>query len=184
MLRKPSDSKWTFRLDFFHQGVDLNPPLSFTGLAGKTIGGDQVVKMNTYVNFRGSCAEAFRYYEKHLGAKVGMMMTHAQSPDQSLVKPEWKDVVLHARITIGDTELIAADIPNAEPMRSAYLTLRVDSDSKDTLHFYSPGAKPVSREDAPVSCYGTDPWHPRHKPRRTPGQFTSNSLSGLYYKYI
>ena len=140
---------------FFHQGVDLNPPLSFTGLAGKTIGGDQVVKMNTYVNFRVSCAEAFRYYEKHLGAKVGMMMTHVQSPDQSLVKPEWKDAVLHARITIGDTELMAADIPNAEPMRSAYLTLRVDSDSKDTLHFYSPGAKPVSREDAPVSCYGT-----------------------------
>jgi PhnB protein len=99
-------------------------------LAGKTIEGDQVVKMNTYVNFRGSCAEAFRYYEKHLGAKVGMMMTHGQSPDQSLVKPEWKDAVLHARITIGDTELMAADIPNAEPMRSAYLTLRVDTDGE------------------------------------------------------
>ena len=84
--------------------------------------------MNTYVNFSGSCAEAFRYYEKHLGAKVGTMMTHGQSPDQSRVKPEWKDAVLHARISIGDTELMAADIPNAEPMRSAYLTLRVDSD--------------------------------------------------------
>jgi len=29
------------------------------------------MKMNTYVNFSGACAEAFRYYEKHLGAKVG-----------------------------------------------------------------------------------------------------------------
>lgn len=86
------------------------------------------MKMNTYVNFSGSCAEAFQYYEKHLGAKVGTMMTHGQSPDQSRVKPEWKDAVLHARISIGDTELMAADIPNAEPMRSAYLTLRVDSD--------------------------------------------------------
>jgi PhnB protein len=86
------------------------------------------MKMNTYVNFSGSCAEAFRYYEKHLGAKVGTMMTHGQSPDQSRVKPEWKDSVLHARISIGDTELMAADIPNAEPMRSAYLTLTVDSD--------------------------------------------------------
>jgi PhnB protein len=86
------------------------------------------MKMNTYVNFSGSCAEAFRYYEKHLGAKVGTMMTHGQSPDQSRVKPEWKDALLHARISIGDTELMAADIPNAEPMRSAYLTLRVDSD--------------------------------------------------------
>ncbi len=58
------------------------------------------MKVNTYVNFSGSCAEAFRYYEKHLGAKVGAMMTHGQSPDQSRVKPEWKDAVLHARISI------------------------------------------------------------------------------------
>ena len=86
------------------------------------------MRMNTYVNFRGTCAEAFRYYERHLGAKVGIMMTHAQSPDQSRVGPEWKDAVLHARISIGDNELMAADIPNAEPMRSAYLTLKVDSD--------------------------------------------------------
>ena len=86
------------------------------------------MKMNTYVNFSGSCAEAFRYYEKHLGAKVGTMMTHGQSLDQSRVKPEWKDAVPHARISIGDSELMAADIPNAEPMRSAYLTPSVDSD--------------------------------------------------------
>ena len=87
-----------------------------------------MVRMNTYVNFRGNCAEAFRYYEKHLAAKVGMMMTHAQSPDQSHIGPEWREAVLHANIGIGDNELMAADIPNAEPMRSAYLTLRVDSD--------------------------------------------------------
>jgi PhnB protein len=86
------------------------------------------MKMNTYVNFSGSCAEAFRYCGKHLGGKVGTMMTHGQSPDQSRVKSERKDAVLHARISIGDTELTAADIPNAEPMRSAYLTLSVDGD--------------------------------------------------------
>ncbi len=86
------------------------------------------MKMNTYINFAGTCAEAFRYYEKHLGAKPGMMMTHAQLPVPSQLGPEWKDKVLHARIEIGGTELAAADIPGAEPMRSAYLTLSVDSD--------------------------------------------------------
>lgn len=30
----------------------------------------------------------------------------------------------------GDTEVMAADIPNAEPMRSAYLTLRTDTDTE------------------------------------------------------
>src|SRR5215467_2457111 len=86
------------------------------------------MKLNTYVNFAGKCAEAFRFYEQHLGGRIGMMMTHGQAPDQSRVNPEWKDAVLHARISIGGTELMGADIPNAQPMRSAYLTLGMDSD--------------------------------------------------------
>ena len=88
------------------------------------------MKLNAYVNFNGNCADALRYYEKHLGAKVGMMMTHAQSPEQSRVPAGWKDAVLHANVTIGGSELMASDIPNAEPMRSAYLTLRMDSDAE------------------------------------------------------
>jgi len=88
------------------------------------------MRLNTYVNFAGKCAEAFRYYETHLGGKIGMVMTHGQAPDQSQVKPEWKDMVLHATITLGGTELMGADIPKAEPMRSAYLTLNVESDAE------------------------------------------------------
>jgi PhnB protein len=88
------------------------------------------MKIRTYVNFAGTCAEAFRFYERHLGGTIGMMMTHGQTPDQPQVKPEWKDAVLHARITIAGTELLAADIPNAQPMRSAYLSLSVDSDAE------------------------------------------------------
>jgi PhnB protein len=88
------------------------------------------MRLNTYVNFAGVCAEAFRYYEKHLGAKVGVMMTHGQAPEQSRVSPEWRDAILHGVISIGGTELMAADVPNAEPMRSAYLTLNMDSDAE------------------------------------------------------
>jgi PhnB protein len=88
------------------------------------------MKLNTYVNFAGKCADAFRFYEQHLGGKVGMMMTHGQAPDQSRVNPEWRDAVLHARISIGGTELMGADIPSAEPMRSAYLSLGVESDAE------------------------------------------------------
>jgi len=36
--------------------------------------------------------------------EVGMMMTHGQSPEQSRVNPEWNNAILHARISIGDTE--------------------------------------------------------------------------------
>ena len=83
------------------------------------------MKMTTYVNFPGNCLEAFRYYEQHLGARIGMVLTHQQAPVPT--KPEWKDAVLHARIEIDGVELSAADIPNAEPMRSAYLTLNTAS---------------------------------------------------------
>ena len=87
------------------------------------------MKMNTYVNFAGRCADAFRFYERHLGGKIGMMMTHGQAPEPSRVNPAQKDAVLHARISIGGTELMGADIPSAEPMRSAYL-LGVESDAE------------------------------------------------------
>src|SRR5262245_460397 len=96
----------------------------------KAIACEDEMNMRTYVNFAGRCAEAFRFYEKHLGGTIAMMMTHGQAPDQSQVKPEWKDAVLHARISIGGTELMGADIPNAQPMRSAYLSLGVDSDAE------------------------------------------------------
>ena len=88
------------------------------------------MRLNTYVNFAGKCAEAFRFYEEHLGAKIGMMMTHAQAPEQTGVNPDWKDAVLHARLSIGGAELMGADIPNAQPMRSAYLSLTVESDAE------------------------------------------------------
>jgi PhnB protein len=89
-----------------------------------------MMKMNTYENFAGRCADAFRFYERHLGGKIGMMMTHGQAPEPSRVNPAQKDAVLHARISIGGTELMGADIPSAESMRSAYLSLGVESDAE------------------------------------------------------
>jgi PhnB protein len=85
--------------------------------------------MYTYVNFAGTCREAFKYYEQHLGGKIGILMTHADSPGPSQLGAEWKDAVLHARISIAGAELAGADIPSAAPMRSAYLSLNVDSDA-------------------------------------------------------
>jgi PhnB protein len=83
------------------------------------------MKLYTYLNYGGNCAQAFRFYEQHLGGKISMMMTHGQMPDPSAVPPEWKDAILHARMTIGETELMGADVPpeRFEPIRSAYLTI-------------------------------------------------------------
>ncbi|HEV3455985.1 MAG TPA: VOC family protein [Thermoanaerobaculia bacterium] len=85
------------------------------------------MKLFTYLNYAGNCREAFGFYEQHLGGKIIMMMTHGQGPFAKDIPPEQKDAVLHARIAIGETQLLGADIPGAQPIRSAYLTLIVDS---------------------------------------------------------
>ena len=85
------------------------------------------MRLDVYLNFRGNCAEAFRFYEERLGGKLTMMMRHGESPGPSNVPADWKDAVLHARLELGDTVVMGADIPGAEPMRSAYLTLTLDS---------------------------------------------------------
>ena len=85
------------------------------------------MKLYTYLNYGGNCQEAFRFYEQHLGGKITMLMTHGQGPNPNDGPPDWKDAVLHARMSIGETELMGADIPSYQPMRSAYLTLIVGS---------------------------------------------------------
>ncbi len=84
-------------------------------------------RLDIYVNYPGNCQKAFQFYEQHLGGKITMMMTHQQQPNATNVPEDWKNAILHARLEIGDTVLMGADIPNAEPMRSAYLTLRLST---------------------------------------------------------
>ena len=83
----------------------------------------QTMKLDVYVNYPGHCEKAFRFYEQHLGGKITMMLNHQQG--NANIPPGWENATLHARIEIGGAVLMGADVPNAEPMRSAYLTLRL-----------------------------------------------------------
>jgi PhnB protein len=85
------------------------------------------VKLDVYLNYRGNCKDAFRFYEQHLGGKITLMMTHGEGPNAANVPADFKNAVLHARMEIGRTVLMGSDIPKSEPMRSAYLALTVDS---------------------------------------------------------
>src|SRR5215472_11673610 len=90
------------------------------------------MKVNTYLNYGGNCAEALRFYEQNLGAKIEAMMPYSSAPDQQNMPAMPKDAVLHAAITIGDTRIMASDVPSDrfQPIRSAYLCLAVDSDAE------------------------------------------------------
>jgi PhnB protein len=92
------------------------------------------MKLYTQLNFGGNCAEAMRFYEKHLGGKITMLMKQSDSPGAAAGA---SDAVIHARMDIGDTVLIANDVPGTifQKMRSVYLYLSVDSDEEaDRIH--------------------------------------------------
>jgi len=87
------------------------------------------MKLHTYLNYGGNCAQAFRFYEKHLGGKITMMMTHGEQPNATDVLPHQKDNILYARMNIGETQLMGSDVlaERFQPMRSVYLSLSVDT---------------------------------------------------------
>jgi PhnB protein len=93
------------------------------------------MKLDIYVNYRGTCEQAFRFYEQHLGGKITGIVRHGEQPNPNM-PADWKDKILHARIEIGETVLMGADIPQSEPMRSAYLTLTLDT-AADANRLYS-----------------------------------------------
>jgi PhnB protein len=86
------------------------------------------MQLDIYVNYRGKCEEAFRFYEQHLGGKITGMVRHGDQPNPN-IPADWMEKILHARIEIASTILMGADIPNAEPMRSAYLSLSLDGEA-------------------------------------------------------
>lgn len=93
------------------------------------------MQLDIYVNYRGRCEEAFRFYEQHLGGRITGLVRHGEQPNPN-IPPDWNEKVVHARIEIAGTVLMGADIPQAEPMRSAYLSLSLDSE-QDAERIYA-----------------------------------------------
>jgi len=59
------------------------------------------MQLNPYLYFNGNCEAAFKFYEQRLGGKIETIMTHAGTPAEAGVPPEWRDKVLHARMAGG-----------------------------------------------------------------------------------
>ena len=63
------------------------------------------MRLDIYVNYRGNCEQAFRFYEQHLGGRVTGILRHGDRPNPN-IPADWKEKVLHARIEIGGTVLM------------------------------------------------------------------------------
>jgi len=67
------------------------------------------MNVQPYLFFDGRCDEALDFYQKAVGAKVGMLMRFKDAPDQSMVAPGSQDKVMHAQMQIGTTTVLASD---------------------------------------------------------------------------
>jgi PhnB protein len=67
-------------------------------------------QVQPYLFFGGRCEEAIEFYGKAVGATVQMLMRFNESPEPQPGLPEcFADKVMHARLQIGDTILMASD---------------------------------------------------------------------------
>ncbi len=64
-----------------------------------------------YLNFPGTCAEAFRFYEQLFGGRILVMQTHAESPMKDRTPADWQHAVIHVRMQVGAQLLMGSDAP-------------------------------------------------------------------------
>jgi len=69
------------------------------------------MQLNSYLYFNGQCEEAFKFYEQLFDGKIVAMFPHAGSPAEQHVPPEWREKIMHARLTIGANVLMGSDAP-------------------------------------------------------------------------
>jgi PhnB protein len=94
--------------------------------------------VNPYVQFGGRCAEAFQYYQQHLGASDPMLMPYRGSPAEEMAPPEWRDKVMHGSIKLGNITLMGTDGRPGEPgqgMQGCSLALSLDAPDEAERRF-------------------------------------------------
>jgi PhnB protein len=80
-----------------------------------------------YLNFNGTCAAAFRFYEQLLGGHIEFLQTHGDSPMKDHVPPDWQEKVIHVCLNVNGKRLMGSDAPAEHfvPAQGMYINLQV-----------------------------------------------------------
>jgi PhnB protein len=67
--------------------------------------------VQAYLNFDGRCEEALEFYRRALGAELTIMRVKdsPEPPAPGMLPPGSENKVMHARLQIGDTTVMASD---------------------------------------------------------------------------
>ncbi|AOH54964.1 VOC family protein [Peribacillus muralis] len=70
------------------------------------------MSVDAYLNFNGNCREAVKYYSEVFGTEATDFMTFGETPPNPEYKlpEEAKDLVMHARLNIGGSNIMFSDV--------------------------------------------------------------------------
>lgn len=69
------------------------------------------MKAQIYLNFNGTCATAFKFYETTFNGKIEFMQTFGETPAAEHMPPEAQNLIMHASMKIGESEIMGSDAP-------------------------------------------------------------------------
>jgi PhnB protein len=62
-----------------------------------------------YLMFDGRCEEALEFYRRAIGAEATALLRWKDSPDPRMAMPGAEDKMMHSRLRIGETTILASD---------------------------------------------------------------------------
>ncbi|XEC97562.1 VOC family protein [Paenibacillus tarimensis] len=75
------------------------------------------VRLTPYLNMEGNAREAIQFYEQAIGAEVLTIITYGDMPEMpNTFTDDLKNLVAHAKLQVGETELMFSDVPNGSPI--------------------------------------------------------------------
>lgn len=89
------------------------------------------MRIDPYLYFDGTCAEAFKAYAALLGGEP-VLMPYGDAPPCPGSDATAPERIMHAGLAIGDQFLMASDVPPGTPLPEAphaFVNLGVDSDA-------------------------------------------------------
>lgn len=91
------------------------------------------VKLTPYINLEGRSKEAIAFYQQAIGAEVISMATYGDMPAMpNTFTDEMKDLVAHAKLKVGESELMFSDSPGGQPLESGKrVTICITTNSVD-----------------------------------------------------
>lgn len=83
------------------------------------------MQLNPYLLFNGQCEEAFRFYERTLGARIETILTPEGTPAEANTPPALRKKVLHGRLALNGQTVMASDCPPERYTRPAGFSIHV-----------------------------------------------------------